>query len=310
MRGGPHPHSRPTGLATPSNSDEHTAPLAGAQDPHARVPPATSPALGAAASRAGAPPQDPPGAMPTPAASDPESGPSRLHPGRSVSLNPGAAHAAVRGAAFRGPGCSSLSPADSLTAAGWLVRPRTRPRMSHKGPQEACSRDCVSRGPVCGVSCSLLMATAQPVSSDREAVASPGQSNASVVSPGGADTHDLHRAHGGGRTQPPSSPRAARPPGAAKSWTPAKGSLTPNPTAPTPPNGSSHRHECPRLGRCPPAGQTGRATFQKTRPQDRTSEAVSSHPEHGAASWEHTSDRGTAVCTACRARGVHGTPAT
>lgn len=126
----------------------------------------------------------------------------------------------------------------------------------------------MSRGPVCGVDCSLLTTTAHLMSSDRRAVGSPGQSNSSFMSPGRVDTHDLHRTHGGGHpaTQEPQSCSA---PWGSQEETPAEVSLASSPTVATLPNSGS----LPRVStaRTPaPAWQTGRATFQKQRPQNWT----------------------------------------
>lgn len=126
----------------------------------------------------------------------------------------------------------------------------------------------MSRGPVCGVDCSLLTTTAHLMSSDRRAVGSPGQSNSSFMSPGRVDTHDLHRTHGGGHpaTQEPQSCSA---PWGSQEETPAEVSLASSPMVATLPNSGSP----PRVStaRTPaPAWQTGRATFQKQRPQNWT----------------------------------------
>lgn len=111
----------------------------------------------------------------------------------------------------------------------------------------------MSRGPVCGVDCSLLTTTAHLMSSDRQAVGSPGQSNSSFMSPGRVDTHDLHRTHGGGHpaTQEPQSCSA---PWGSQEETPAEVSLASSPTVATLPTAAAHP-ECPRLGHLPQHGK-------------------------------------------------------
>lgn len=108
-RGGPHTWlsstptpGQPAWGHPPTNSNEHTAPLAGAQDPHTGGPPAISPAPGAAASRAGGPPQECPQGRPDTLSFRPRFG-AQTPPPRLEHFPQGAAYAGCsKGLPFRG----------------------------------------------------------------------------------------------------------------------------------------------------------------------------------------------------------------